>query len=311
MEKIKVEAGYTLGRIASSRGLKGEAKAKFISSVMELNGIKDERLLQIGMLKLPDNSVFDQEAQAFAELEKSEGPAKPDESTEKAPKPTIGEKFANWADGVSSKSVNAQNKAVRDIKAYDKENPDADPAYREARINNAHIEVATTRNNLKGFTFTDKAFEKALAEGDEEKAKKLYVQGLTSLSRSYIQEVDPEGNGSISQSAFIAHDMAYTAKAGLKYDKVKSERVFKRSDLNGDGKISLAEQRSMFALMDYNSETGNNGIISFKDYANVRNRLIDETDFGAIRGELKEMDKFLTAKPKAKEEPISKDERVG
>ncbi len=303
MGTINVVKGDTLGAIATKQGCKtAEERQKFISSVMELNGIKEARLLQIGELKLPENSVFDQEAKAFAQLEKSEKtPTKADEGVEEAPKPTIGERFANWQTDVVVTSVKARNKAKADIEAYDNTNPDADSAYRKARVHNAKVDIARTRDNIKGFTFVGGAFDKALLSGDEEKAKKLYVQGLNRLSASYIDEL--EEGGTLSKEAFVAQDMAYTAKVDFKTaDKADSERIFDNVDLDGDGQLTGSELNNLFALMDHNAETGHNGRISFKDYANVRTQLVDEDKTDANRAELTAMAEFLKAKPKAKQE---------
>lgn len=309
MEVIKVNKGDTLGGIAASRGLKGEEKAKFISSVMELNGIKEARLLQIGDLKLPENSVFDQEAKAFAKLEKSETPAKADENVEEAPKPTIGERFANWQTDVTVKSVKAHQKAKADIAEYDANNPSPKKAFRDARVHNANVEIARTRDNIKGFTFVGGAFDKAMASGDEEKAKKLYVQGLNRLSTSYISEL--EEGGTLSKEAFVAQDMAYTSKVDFKAaDKADSERMFDCVDLDGDGKLTGGELNNLFAWTDHNSETGHNGRISFNDYANVRTQLVDETKKDANRAELTAMAEFLKAKPKAKQEPAPQEAQL-
>lgn len=304
MEVITVNKGDTLGGIAASRGLKGKEKAAFISSVMELNGIKEARLLQIGDLKLPENSIFKKEEKAFAELEKSEAPAQSDAGVEKAPKPTIGERFANWQTDAVVTSVKAHNKAKADIAEYDANNSDANATYRKARVHNANVEIAKTRDNIKGFTFVGGSFDKALLSGDEEKAKKLYVQGLSRLSASYIDEL--EEGGTLSKEAFVAQDMAYTSKVDFKVaDKADSERMFDCVDLDGDGKLTGGELNNLFAWTDHNSETGHNGRISFKDYANVRTQLVDETKTDANRAELTAMADFLKAKPKAKEEPAS------
>lgn len=307
MGKIDVVKGDTLSGIASARGLKGEEKAKFISSVMEQIGITDARKLQIGTYELSD-SVFDQEQQALAELEKSEAPNQSGEGVEKAPKPTIGERFANWQTDVVVKSVKAYKKAKTDVAEYDANNPEPKKAFRDARVHNANVEIARTRDNIKGFTFVGGSFDKALLSGDEGKAKQLYVQGLNRLSKSYISELE-EGK-TLCKEAFVAQDMAYTSRVDFDADKTDSERIFDCVDLDGDGELTGEELNNLFALMDHNSETGHNGRISFKDYANIRTQLIDEDKKDANRAELTEMAEFLKVKPKAKEEPISKDERV-
>lgn len=311
MEVIQVAERDTLGKIASRRGCKtAEEKQKFISSVMELNGIKNERLLQIGDLIVPDNSVFDKATEALADLEKS---AKDSGKTaEEAPKPTSGQKFANWQGKVTKKAADIYQSnldSFDESRANDKDAKDAryNAKYKEIRVANAKAGVKEFVSSAKGFTFTGAAFETAMANGDTETAQKLYVQGLTGLSKSYIREVDPEGNGGIRKSAFMKHGKAQMDKAGIAFNDGDYERMFTRSDLDGNGIISLDEQRNVFALMDYNSETRYDGTISLQDYANVRTKLTDELNFGTVRGELRIATKFMQAKPKAKEEPKSQD----
>lgn len=288
MEVLTVNKGDTLGDIADARGLKGKKKEAFISSVMKQIGITDARKLQIGKYELSDSIAFDQEAEAFAKLEKSSTDS---DKKEKAPKLTIGQRFVNWEQASTTESVK-----VHDITSawLAKRSANGTPEDTKIRIGVAKEEVNERIKDVSEFSFTGSAYKKAIASGDMEAARVAYLKDLDKFATSYIKKVDPNGGGSISKEAFVAHDVEFTHKTGLNTNYVTSEKIFATLDRDKNGQLSPDEIKGWFAAMNYSSQSNFNGKIAFSDYTKTRSQLIGNKKSN-ISAKLDGMGKYLKA----------------
>lgn len=173
--------------------------------------------------------------------------------------------------------TNTNNILKRDNKAADAVSSDTDKK--------AGAEFNTATNNLmKDGKINEDAKDVTIAKITTESTKmEDYKKQVSDLSKSYLANIDSDGDGYINKEEYIKHETenlpSDTSEKEIANQKVLAETLFKTMDLNQDGKIDWKEMSAGIVTQDAGgSKDGKlDGKISAKDYDATQNNFIKNT----------------------------------